>query len=230
MVGIYKITNPKGRVYIGQSILIESRWNSYKSLNCENQVRLFRSLQKYGISEHIFEVVEECAFEELNIKERHWQDFYNVLGEKGLNCKLTGTADKSGQHSEASKEKMVKTRTGQKRGPQTSEHITKRVAHTKGKTYEEIHGTEKAKELRENKKQKMLGKKTGPCSEERRKRISQARIGNSRLGTHHSDTTIQKMKKPKEKVKCPHCGQIGGNSQMTRWHFENCRNKTLQTP
>jgi group I intron endonuclease len=227
MIGIYRITNPKGKVYIGQSILIEKRWNSYKSLNCENQVRLFRSLQKYGISEHIFEVVEECAFEELNTKERYWQDLYEVLGEKGLNCKLTGTADKSGQHSEASKQKMAETRTGQKRGPQTLEHIVKRTAHAKGKTYEEIHGVEKAKELRENKRIKMLGSKRGPCTEERRNNISQARTGNSRQGTYHSEATIQKMKKPKKKVECPHCKQVGGNSQMIRWHFENCKKREL---
>jgi len=227
MIGIYKITNKKGKVYIGQSILIEKRWNSYKSLNCENQVRLFRSLQKHGISEHTFEVVEECAVGELNTKERYWQDFYEVLGEKGLNCKLTGTSDKSGKHSEASKQKMAETRTGQKRGPQTPEHIAKRTAHAKGKTYEEIHGAKRAKELRENKRIKMLGSEKGPCTEERRNNISQARTGNSRQGTRHSATTIQKMKKPKEKIECPHCKQIGGNSQMTRWHFENCKQRQL---
>ena len=178
MIGIYKITNKKGKVYIGQSILMEKRWNSYKSLNCQNQVRLFRSLQKYGISEHIFEVVEECAVEELNTKERYWQDFYEVLGKKGLNCKLTGTADKSGKHSEASKQKMVETRTGQKRGPQTAEHIAKRAAHVKGKTYEEIYGIDKARELRENKRLKMLGSKRGPCSEETKKKISTTHIAN----------------------------------------------------
>ena len=28
--GIYKITNPNGKVYIGQSIDIDKRWNKYK--------------------------------------------------------------------------------------------------------------------------------------------------------------------------------------------------------
>lgn len=28
-----------------------------------------------------------------------------------------------------------------------------------------------------------------------------------------------------EKKTCPHCGQIGGKSAMTRWHFDNCRHK-----
>ncbi len=227
MIGIYKITNPKGKIYIGQSTLIEKRWSCYKALNCENQVRLYRSLLKHGISEHIFEVIEECNIEELNTKERYWQDYYQVLGEGGLNCKLTRTTDKSGKHSEASKQKMTETRTGQKRGPQTAEHIAKRTAHVKGKTYEEIHGIEKARELKENKRLKMTGIRKGPLPEEWRNNISKARVGNFREGTHHSEATIQKMKKPKERVECPHCKQIGGNSQMTRWHFENCKNKEL---
>jgi len=113
MTGIYKITNPKGRVYIGQSIGIHARWEKdYKKLQCEKQVRLYNSLLKYGFSEHIFEVVEECSIEDLNTRERYWQDFYDVLSKKGLNCKLTKTEDKSGKWSEETKEKIGKARKG----------------------------------------------------------------------------------------------------------------------
>jgi len=31
-----------------------------------------------------------------------------------------------------------------------------------------------------------------------------------------------KKRKPKPAVTCPHCGQTGGISAMTRWHFDNC--------
>lgn len=92
MVGIYKITNPKGRIYIGQSINIERRIKEYSNPNKgKGQVRLYYSLTKYGLSEHLFEVVEECTIDQLNVRERHWQDFYNVLTRKGLNCMLQGT-------------------------------------------------------------------------------------------------------------------------------------------
>ena len=46
--GIYKITNPNGKVYIGQSIDIDKRWNKYKVKNCKPQIRLYNSLNKYG--------------------------------------------------------------------------------------------------------------------------------------------------------------------------------------
>ena len=69
MVGIYKIINPKGKIYIGQSINIESRkrvyfyFNSYK--NSIGPV-LTNSFKKYGFENHIFEVIEECSIEQLN--------------------------------------------------------------------------------------------------------------------------------------------------------------------
>lgn len=87
MVGIYKITNPKGRVYIGQSIDILKRWRDYYQLNSKTkrQVLLWRSFLKYGVSDHLFEVIEECELHELNIKERFWQEHYDVLN-GGLNC------------------------------------------------------------------------------------------------------------------------------------------------
>lgn len=32
----------------------------------------------------------------------------------------------------------------------------------------------------------------------------------------------EKLRKPKYKVKCPHCSSEGGVSAMYRWHFNNC--------
>ena len=45
------------------------------------------------------------------------------------------------------------------------------------------------------------------------------------FGFKLSEETKERMRKPKEKVTCPHCGKIGGISSMKRWHFERCRNK-----
>lgn len=99
-IGIYKITSPSLKIYIGQSIDIERRFKSYYNLNkSKKQTRLYNSFLKYGIINHKFEILEECNIEELNIKERYWQDYYNVLDEYGLNCRLTDTNDKKGKLS-----------------------------------------------------------------------------------------------------------------------------------
>jgi hypothetical protein len=107
MIGIYKITSPSGKIYIGQAVNIEKRGGSYRrGVNCKNQPRLYASLLKYSFSEHIFEVIEECIVEELNTRERHWQDFYDVLGPKGLNCRLTTTEDRSGYLSQETRQRL----------------------------------------------------------------------------------------------------------------------------
>lgn len=94
LCGIYKITSPSGRVYIGQSKDIESRWSSYRKANCHQQRILFNSIVKYGWINHSFEVIEECEMDDLNCRERYWQDLYEVEKRgKGLNCILTGCGE-----------------------------------------------------------------------------------------------------------------------------------------
>lgn len=91
MIGIYKITSPSRRIYVGQSIDISRRFAKYNSIeNTKEQPALVRSFIKYGVINHIFEIIEECKFEELNNRERYWQDFYDVL-KYGLNCQLVPT-------------------------------------------------------------------------------------------------------------------------------------------
>ena len=91
MIGIYKITSPSGKVYVGQSKTIEKRRSYYNRLACKGQTRLYNSLVVYGFAAHTFAVIEECPIEELAKRERFWQDFYNVTGKDGLNCIKTTT-------------------------------------------------------------------------------------------------------------------------------------------
>lgn len=112
MIGIYKITNPNGRVYIGQSVNIEKRLLEYKKIRCPYQYRLLSSLKKYGPENHIFEIIEECDIDNLNARERFWQDHYEVLSEKGLNCILTSCNSKSGEISEETKFKISNSMKG----------------------------------------------------------------------------------------------------------------------
>lgn len=103
--GIYKITSPSGRVYIGESENIHSRWKDYKKLRCKSQPKLYNSLKEYRVENHTFEILEECPFEELLCRERYWQDFYDVTNE-GLNCLLTQCGEKKRVPSEETIEKI----------------------------------------------------------------------------------------------------------------------------
>lgn len=90
MIGIYKIINPKGKIYIGQSTNIEKRWKSYKTLHCKGQVKLYNSLKKYGYENHIFEIIEECDISILEERETYWKLFFQVLDVPSLCCRIDG--------------------------------------------------------------------------------------------------------------------------------------------
>jgi group I intron endonuclease len=101
MIGIYKITNPNGKIYIGQSIDIEKRWKYYYTLNCKGQTKLYNSLKKYSPKNHVFKVIEECLENVLEERETYYKIQFNSLIE-GLNCRIDG---KFGYDSPETKEK-----------------------------------------------------------------------------------------------------------------------------
>jgi len=60
IIGIYKIINPKGKIYIGQSTNIKNRKRVYRFFKSYvNSIGpiIYNSLKKYGFENHNFEVV-----------------------------------------------------------------------------------------------------------------------------------------------------------------------------
>jgi hypothetical protein len=90
MIGIYKITSPSNKIYIGQSTNIKQRWNQYNNLACKSQTKLYNSFQKYGVNNHVFEVIEECNENQLLERETHWKNYYKVLEIPSLCCRMDG--------------------------------------------------------------------------------------------------------------------------------------------
>jgi group I intron endonuclease len=90
--GIYKITSPSGKVYIGQSIWIERRFNNYQYLTSKlkEQRKLYNSLNKYNSINHKFEILEICNKEDLDNKECYYINFYNSI-KTGLNIREGGS-------------------------------------------------------------------------------------------------------------------------------------------
>lgn len=115
--GIYKITSPSGKIYIGKSKNLSQRLNNYKNSEKNNktssQIRLYNSIQKYGWENHTFQIIEECEISELYCRERYWQDFYDVIGENGLNCILQKCEEHPAQISEITRQKMSDSMKGE---------------------------------------------------------------------------------------------------------------------
>lgn len=121
---IYKITNPVGKHYIGQTVDFNRRKQSYRNLTCEGQIKLHRSLKKYGFENHSFEIVETCESFLANERERYYQEKYKVI-ENGLNLRLTQTKDKTGKMSEESKSKISNSNKGKKVKPESIKKMLK---------------------------------------------------------------------------------------------------------
>jgi len=88
--GIYKITNPVGKIYIGQSRYLYKRKKNYSNANCFAQPKIYESIKKYGFDKHKFEIIKKCSWEKLNRYEFHYQKKYKSV-ENGLNCVYTKT-------------------------------------------------------------------------------------------------------------------------------------------
>lgn len=127
MIGIYKITSPSGKIYIGQSKNIERRLNEYNKLRrCKNQFKLYYSLMKYFPINHKFEIIEECNINELDNRELYWGRYYDVLGENGLNLKLGNGRGEVSEETKFKISKSNKTKAGKyKRTDITKQLISK---------------------------------------------------------------------------------------------------------
>jgi len=119
MIGIYKITNPKGKMYIGQSKNIHRRMMAHKNLNASKCILVYNSIKKYGVENHTFETIEECTLEQLNERELYWTYYFNALHPNGLVLKAGGEPNGTGQMSEITKQKMSMSHIGKKDSEET---------------------------------------------------------------------------------------------------------------
>jgi group I intron endonuclease len=207
MIGIYKITNPTKGIYIGQSVNIEKRFKTYKLNNCKSQRALYNSFLKYGITKHKFEILCECNIEELNDKERYYQDLYSVLNGKGLNCRLTTSKDKSGHLSMFTKIKIKESNIGKNLGKKHTDEAKVKISksskgnkHNLGKKLSEEHKLKislsgKGRKHSEKSILKMsLSKKGTKLSEEHKQKLSLSHTGKKLSEEHKLNIYLSNIK------------------------------------
>lgn len=90
LCGIYKITSPTNRIYIGQSKNIKNRYRNHLHKNRKLDTKLRRSFRKYGVEHHTFEIVELCTSTVLSDREDYYTIKYKCLTD-GLNIRDTKT-------------------------------------------------------------------------------------------------------------------------------------------
>jgi group I intron endonuclease len=201
MVGIYKITSPSGKIYIGQSVNILSRINKYKNAKCITQPIILKSILKYGWENHLFEIVCECDKQELNEKERYYQELFDCIGKNGLNCILTNTSSKTGKARQETIDKLK----GRKLSESTRQKMRDRKTsdETKLKISKANIGHEVSKETRDKISKSNKGKKrTKEYVDKMKQRViseeTKYKISKANIGRKISDETKYKISKAKK--------------------------------
>ena len=212
--GIYKIINLiTEKVYVGSAVNIDKRWYNHKSLLSNNKNKLPKlqnSVNKHGLENFIFEIIEECPKEILIEREQYWMDFFDSY-KNGYNSRPIASSNLGMVYSKETREKISKSHIGkhasdeskkkmsdywknyyktntihnkgktQETSKETREKISKSL---KGRSYEELYGVEKAKEMREKRRLSALGKKH---SEESKKKLSEKAKKEWELGIHENN-------------------------------------------
>lgn len=125
MTGIYLIqNNVNNKMYIGQAVDIEARWQYHFSTLKNNKHpnrHLQQSVNKYGLDQFTFEILCECSEEQLNTLEQYYIYCLDTTDPNiGYNRQWGG---QSNRPSEETKRKMSEAHRGKKHSEETKRKI-----------------------------------------------------------------------------------------------------------
>lgn len=198
MVGIYKITSPSGKVYIGQSWQIEKRWYQYKYLvPYQRQFKLLNSFNKYGLDKHSFEVIHELPNDinqsVLDEYEILYINQYSNCGVELMNCTEGG---KGGKLCDERKKQISKSLTGRKHSEQTKKKIgeANRLRVLSDETKNKISKANKGRKCTEETKQKLSIALNGrTISEHIKQLISDGLTGKQKTEQHKKNISLSAL-------------------------------------
>lgn len=219
ITGIYKITSPSGRVYIGQSFDINFRLYRYRKLYCKRQPKLFSSLKKYGFENHNIQIIHELPndIEEktLNRYERLYIELHKSCGIDLLNLtdggegilnpseetrKKLSLSGKGRIFSDETKLKMSKAKKGRKISEEQrrkqSELMTGKPSRSKGSK----HSEETKRLMSITRKGRISGNKGNKYTEEQRLRMSNSMRGKPKSKEHVANVAKALKGKPKSEL------------------------------
>lgn len=185
MTGVYMIRNKiNGKYYVGSSIDIESRWKQHiKALdsNTHNNSHLQNAWNKYGKANFEFLILEEANLQDLRNRETYYLKKLNCV-ENGYN--LIDNANFG---------------LGVKASPQVRKKISEACSGSRNGNYGRKRTKEEIQKIRDSRwgkdyvcKQRIPIRKT-PEEIAKSRKLAGEKIRKSKLGTHLSDSTKQKL-------------------------------------
>lgn len=195
MIGIYKITSPTGKVYIGQSVNIEQRRKLYLHTTSDKRQPLIqRSILKHGFQNHMFDVIHQLPLDVskdvLTEYERIYMDAYREAGLTMLNISAPKGSPYGAKRSEDQKRRhseFMKGRPSPLKGTKASEE-TRKLIRDKRALQIMPKGYKRSKPPWNKGKVMPSGYSKGrPTSEETKEKLRQAN-----LGKKLSEETIRK--------------------------------------
>lgn len=94
---------------------------------------------------------------------------------------------------------------------QSADHVEKRVSQLRGIKLDQSHKT------------KISVSRTGHI----RSVESVIKQKVSITGKKRPEHSAKLLGRSRSTIECPHCGKVGGINNMSRWHFDNCKQKNL---
>jgi len=150
--GIYKITSPSNKIYIGQSWYLNKRISYYKNLPFKSQRKIYNSIVKYGWEAHKFEIIHELPLDTTQeVMDRYeilYWELYKDCGCEMLNIREPGKGRGNGKFSEETKLLMRKNNLGKKVSIETRLKLS-----------ESAKGRPRTEATKEKNRQSNLGKK-----------------------------------------------------------------------
>ena len=197
--------------------------------------RVVKKAQGFFAKKIVVNVTEELAF----LAEIERIDQLKRLNVPLTNISLGGEGATGWVMSEAQRKHKSETTKGVPKGPQTALHrknlsIARTGLKTGPKSAQARANISKGLTGRIRSAQECAamskGKKGLKSSDETKRKQSLCRIGNKNFmyGKTHSESAREKISVARitsPRLTCPYCAKVGDSANMTRWHFNNCKQR-----
>jgi group I intron endonuclease len=182
-----------GKSYIGQTNNLHRRTCEHKRPSSGCPI-FGRAVQKHGWNNFTTEILaSDLTLHQANLLEEHFISLHNTLSPSGYNL-TTGGYNKS--PSAETRLKTSKSGKGKKKPHSLLWRLNQSI--NRSGTNHPMYGKHHTDD-------------------------SKLLISKFNMGKKHTPEEIEKMRKPKSKLTCPHCGLIGGSNPIKRYHLSNCK-------